>query len=413
MNKPINVFSEIGKLRQVLLHRPGNELENLTPDLLEKLLFDDIPFEEVAVQEHDTFKKVFESNGVEVFYIEELVARTLDENPYLKNDFVDQFIAEAKVKKDYHDKYRKFLLKFSNLDMVKHMIAGTKKFELRIKDDSNYPFITDPLPNILFQRDPFASIGNGITIHKMWSETRNRETIFPDFVFNNNKMFKDQINFYYQRTDKYHIEGGDIMVLNATTLIIGLSQRTEMKAIKLVAERLFDDPDNTFNRIVVLDLPRTRAFMHLDTVFTNIDHATFIVHPLIFDYIDNFKIWEITTEGKERIKKSLQSYLSGLVQKKVTLIKCGGDDEIAAGREQWNDGTNVIVIEPGKVIAYARNHITIDLLKKAGIKVLTIPSSELSRGRGGPRCMSMPLIREDLKAQKNNKIIKEKKRNGS
>lgn len=399
VNKPINVFSEIGKLKQVLLHRPGHELENLTPDLLEKLLFDDIPFEDVAVQEHDTFKKTLENNGVEVFYIEELVAQTLDKNPDLRNDFIDQFIEEANIKKHYRDKYRRFLVKKSNLDMVKHMIAGTKKDELKIKDNDDYPFVTDPLPNILFQRDPFASIGNGVTIHKMWSVTRNRETIFPDFVFKHNEMFKDQVRFYYERDDKYHIEGGDIMVLNAHTLIIGLSQRTQMKAIKKVAERLFDDESTTFDHIVVLDLPKSRAFMHLDTVFTNIDHATFIVHPLIFDYIDNFKIWEITHEGKKRIKKSLQAYLSELVKKKVTLIKCGGNDEIAAGREQWNDGTNVLVLEPGKVIAYARNHVTIELLKKAGIKVLTIPSSELSRGRGGPRCMSMPFVREKVKVK--------------
>lgn len=397
MEKPINVFSEIGKLKSVLLHRPWDEVENLTPDLLEKLLFDDIPYKELAQEEHDVFKKTLEDNDVKVYYIEELVAKTLDENPALRNDFVDQFIEEAKVDKKYINKYRNFLIKKKNLDMVKHMISGTKKVELKIKDKDDYPFVTDPLPNILFQRDPFASIGNGITLHKMWSETRNRETIFPEFVFKNNKMFKDQVNFYYQRTDKYHIEGGDIMVLNKETLVIGLSQRTEMKAINAVAERIFNDPDSTFSKIVVLDLPKNRAFMHLDTVFTNIDYGTFIVHPLIFDYFDQFKIWEITTDGKQKIKEDLETYLSELINTKVTLIKCGGDDPIAASREQWNDGTNVLVIEPGKVIAYCRNHVTIDLLKKAGIKVLPIPSSELSRGRGGPRCMSMPLIREELK----------------
>lgn len=396
MSKPINVFSEIGKLKSVLLHRPWDEIENLTPDLLEELLFDDIPYEKVAIEEHDIFKNTLKKHGVEVFYIEELVAQTLDENPDLRKQFVEQFIDEAEVKKSYIDKYRNFLLKKNNLDMVKHMIAGTKKIELKITDSDEYPFITDPLPNILFQRDPFASIGNGITLHKMWAETRNRETIFPDFVFKNNNRFKEQVNFYYQRTDKHHIEGGDIMVLNKRTLIIGLSQRTKMKAIKVVAQRIFSDPDATFERIVVIDLPKVRAFMHLDTVFTNIDHDTFIVHPLIFNYLDKFKIWEITFNKKKKIRKKLQDYLSELVKKKVTLIKCGGDDEIAAGREQWNDGTNVLVIEPGKVIAYVRNHVTIDLLKKAGIKVFTIPSSELSRGRGGPRCMSMPLIREDI-----------------
>ena len=393
----INVFSEIGKLKTVLLHRPLDEVENLTPDLLEKLLFDDIPYAKVAQKEHDIFKKHLINNGVEVLYIEKLVKQTLDENPNLKKDFIEQFISEAKIKKNYVDKYRNFLNGKSNLEIVKHMIAGTKKIQLNIEDNDDYPFVTDPLPNILFQRDPFASIGNGVTIHKMWSETRNRETIFPDFVFKHHKRFKDQIAFYSQRTDKNHIEGGDIMVFNSQTLIIGLSQRTEMKAIEAVANNLFNDETTSFNKIVVIDLPKSRAFMHLDTVFTNIDYDKFIVHPLIFDYLSEFKIWEITKNNKVKINLDLESYLSKLVNKKVILIKCGGDDPIASGREQWNDGTNVLVLEPGKVIAYVRNYVTIDLLKAVGVKVITMPSSELSKGRGGPRCMSMPLYRENIK----------------
>lgn len=397
MSNPINVFSEIGKLKTVLIHRPGQELENLTPELLERLLFDEIPYQKVAAEEHDAFKAQLEANGVEVLYIEELVAKTLDENPQWREDFINRFIKEANIKRKYREKYRTFITKKKNLDMVKIMIAGTKKFDLKIKNTDGDPFITEPLPNILFQRDPFASIGNGATIHRMWAETRNRETLFSDFVLRNNSRFANQITFYYDRKDHHHIEGGDIMILNKTTLIIGRSQRTEMKAIKLVAKRIFKDPKATFEKIVILDLPKTRSFMHLDTVFTNIDYDKFIVHPLIFDYIDQFKIWEISKDdGKRRIKKNLQVYLEELVGKKVKLIKCGGDDEIAAGREQWNDGTNVVTLSPGKVIAYERNYVTIELLKKAGVKVLTIPSSELSRGRGGPRCMSMPLVREEL-----------------
>lgn len=395
-NNPISVFSEIGKLKSVLIHRPGDEVENLTPDLLEELLFDDIPFKQVAIKEHDAFAETFKSNGVEVFYIEELVAKTLEENKGMRDEFIDKFISEANIKPQFKDKYRSFLAGKPDLEMVKTMIAGTKKIELSIKDEDPFPFVTNPLPNILFQRDPFATVGHGATVHKMWAVTRNRETLFADFVLKNNSMFKGKVKFYYERTDKAHVEGGDIMVLNKKTLVIGMSQRTEMQAIELLAKRLFEDPDTTFTHVAVIDLPKARAFMHLDTVFTNIDYATFIVHPLIFNYLDKFNLWEITKAGKKKIDKNLQVYLSELVGKNVTLIKCGGDDAIAAGREQWNDGTNVIVLEPGKVIAYERNHVTIDLLKKAGVTVLTIPSSELSRGRGGPRCMSMPIIREEV-----------------
>lgn len=396
MNKPINVFSEIGKLKSVLLHQPWNEFDNVVPDLLEDVLFDDILDKNIVVQEHDFFKKILKNHDIEIFYIEELVVAILDENPELKEKFVNKFIKEANIKKKYLNKYYNFLLKKSNLDMVKCMIAGTKKIELKIKDEDDCSFISQPLPNMLFQRDPFASIGNGVSLHKMWTQVRRRETIFSDFVFKYHKNFKNEVSFYYQRTDKYHIEGGDILVLNKDTLIIGFSQRTEMKAIKKIAQRIFLDSDSTFERIVVIGLPKTRAFMHLDTVFANIDYATFLVHPLIFNYLNKFKIWEITVGNKKRIKKNLQEYLSELVNKEVTLINCGANDKIVSKREQWNNGINVLVIEPGKVIAYDRNHITIDLLTKAGIKVFTIPSSELSRAHGGPRCMTMPLIREDI-----------------
>ncbi|ATZ18461.1 arginine deiminase [Williamsoniiplasma somnilux] len=396
MTAKINVFSEIGKLKSVLVHRPGDEIENLTPDLLERLLFDDVPFKKVAVEEHDKFTKIMKDNGIEVLYIEELTAQTLDQNPKLKDKFVEQFIEEANVKPEFVKKYKEFLTKMSNLDMVIKMIAGTKKIELGIKDTKDsYPFVADPLPNVLFQRDPFASVGNGVTLNHMWSVTRNRETLFPDFVFKHNSRFEGVPYFYERIWKDAHVEGGDILVLNKETLIIGVSQRTNMKAIEKIAERLFKE--GTYKKIVVLDLPKSRAYMHLDTVFTNVDYDKFITHPLIFDNIDEFKIYELTPKGKREVKEKLVDFLSDVTGTKVQLIRCGGDDPIAAGREQWNDGTNVLTIAPGKVIAYERNWVTIDLLRKAGVEVLTTASSELSRGRGGPRCMTMPLWREDLK----------------
>ncbi|WP_031542006.1 arginine deiminase [Mesoplasma photuris] len=394
MMSKIKVFSEIGKLNTVLVHRPGDEIENLVPDLLERLLFDDIPFEREAIKEHDAFTKILRDNGVKVLYIEEMTAEALDQNPNLREGFVDKFIEEGINNPKYKNEFKKFLMAMNNLDMVNKMIAGTKKSEVGIKDNDDYPFIADPLPNVLFQRDPFASVGNGITMNHMWSETRNRETLFPDFMFSNHKDYKGQVPYFYKRDEKYPIEGGDVMVLNKEVLIIGVSQRTSMEAINIAAKKIF--AEGSYKRIIVLDLPKSRAFMHLDTVFTNVDYDKFIAHPLIFDNVDKFKIYEITPDGKKEIKKPLIELLSELVKKPVQIIKCGGDDPIAAGREQWNDGTNHLVIAPGVVIAYERNWVTIDLMKKAGIKVLTMPSAELSRGRGGPRCMSMPLDRDDI-----------------
>lgn len=397
--KKVNVFSEIGELKSVLIHRPGDEVENLTPEYLNRLLFDDIPFKNKAIEEHNFFANLLRKKGVEVLYIEELVAETLDQNPNIKNEFVDQFISEGKINKNYQQEYKNYLTNLSNLDMVKKMIAGTTKLDLNISTKfGEDPFIADPLPNVLFQRDPFASIGNGVALCNMWSETRNRETIFPDLVFKHNLRFKD-IHRYFDRNIEGNVEGGDILVLNSEVLIIGESQRTNEKGIKKLAELLFKN--SSYKKIIILELPKSRSFMHLDTVFTNIDYDKFLVHPLIFDSMNEFKIFSITSINNGKIKKeelkiNLTQLLKETLGHEITLIRCGANDPIAAAREQWNDGTNVLAIAPGEVIAYDRNWVTNKLLKEAGIKINLIPSSELSRGRGGPRCMSMPLNRINL-----------------
>ncbi|WP_339022712.1 arginine deiminase [Spiroplasma endosymbiont of Crioceris asparagi] len=392
MNK-IKVYSEIGKLNSVLLHRPGKEVENLTPELLERLLFDDIPFLKIARQEHDNFASVLKANGVKVYYIEELMAETIEQNPEIRSEFINKFVEEANIDKKWKQQYLEFITKMPNLEMVNEMIGGTMKIDLDTSNKEDYPFITDPLPNTLFQRDPFASSGKGIILNHMWSVTRNRETIFPEYVFKYHKDFKDT-PLWYERDSKDNIEGGDVMVLNADTLVIGASQRTSLNAIEKLSKKILKE--DTFKQIIVLELPKSRAYMHLDTVFTNIDYDKFIAHPLIFDDENLFKIYKITENKKELLNQSLSELLKELIGKEPIIIKCGGEDKIAAGREQWNDGTNVLTIKPGVVIAYERNHKTISMLKDAGVKVLEVPSSELSRGRGGPRCMSMPIERENI-----------------
>ena len=407
--KGIHVTSEIKPLKKVLLHRPGNELLNLTPDTLEELLFDDIPFLKIAQQEHDAFAKILRDNGVEVVYLENLVAEVFDLYPEIREQFLRQFLKEANIT---GDKYTKLIIEYlnenypSNLELVLKTMEGMRLSELPKEEATtlidrveNYDevMLLDPLPNLYFQRDPFASVGNGVLLHKMYSKTRSRETIYDEYVFKYHPDFKD-VPLYYSRNDVDHIEGGDVLNLNESTLAIGISQRTNPDAIERTAKRIFADENSLIRTIYAFHIPKSRAFMHLDTVFTQIDYDKFTYHPAILGTLQVFKL----TPGKdgqvdiEEINATLQHVLEkALNLDHVELIPCGGGDMIAAAREQWNDGSNTLCIAPGVIVVYERNDVTNEVLRQHGLKVLEMPSCELSRGRGGPRCMSMPLIRED------------------
>ncbi len=405
----INVKSEIMPLKRVLLHRPGNELLNLTPDSLQRLLFDDIPYLKIAREEHDEFARILTMNGVEVVYLEDLMAEVLDLNPDIKEKFIKQFVYEAGIKTPkYKNTVIDFLMGFSdNKELVLKTMEGININELTamerdmdhslvdlVTEDSM--FLADPMPNLVFTRDPFASIGNGISLNKMYSVTRNRETIYAEYIFNYHPEYRDTIK-YYDRYNSYHIEGGDILVLNDHVLAIGVSQRTLPESIEQIAANLFKDPECPFDTVLAFNIPNSRAFMHLDTVFTQIDYDKFTYHPGIMSTLQVFEIKEDVIEGIKvrEINDSLENILEKYLKRDITLIPCGGGDKIISEREQWNDGSNTLCIAPGVVIVYDRNNITNAVLRRYGIKVLEMHGSELSRGRGGPRCMSMPLIREE------------------
>lgn len=412
MSNQINlqVNSEIGRLKKVLLHRPGCEIENLTPDLMERLLFDDIPYLEIARQEHDAFAQIFRDNGVEVFYLEDLIAETL-ENETIKLQFIEEFLNETSIESDAKkEKMKSYFLGFDKLrDMVDKMMAGVRKEEVEFEAhntladmcESDYPFIIDPMPNLYFTRDPFATIGTGISLNHMATVTRNRETIFAKYIFEYHPMFEDnKVKKWYDRDAKYSIEGGDELILSDKVIAIGVSQRTQASAIDTIAKRIFAD-GQTFETILAFDIPKTRAFMHLDTVFTMVDYDKFTIHPAIEGPLNVFTINKAGDNGEYTIEKEtmvLEEVLAKHLEiPEVELIRCGGGPGIDAGREQWNDGSNTLAIAPGEVIVYSRNHVTNKLLEEKGVKLHIMPSSELSRGRGGPRCMSMPLEREILK----------------
>ena len=422
MDNVINVKSEIGTLKKVLLHRPGNELLNLTPDTLSRLLFDDIPFLPEAQKEHDEFAHILKENGIEVVYLEDLMAEVLELGDDIENKFIRQFIFEAgirtpKYKELVFDYLKSFVNKkelvLKTMEGIKIEEIPRKKREVEkslvdlVSDESE--FLADPMPNLYFTRDPFASAGNGVILNKMYSVTRNRETIYAEYIFNYHPEYKGKINKYYDRYLPYHIEGGDVLNLSNHVLAVGISQRTESGAIDELAKNMFRNPDCEIDTILAFNIPESRAFMHLDTVFTQIDYDKFTFHPGIMDTLEVFEITEGDIPDSDedlnvkKVEGSLEEILERYLGRKVTLIPCAGGERISSEREQWNDGTNTLCIAPGVVVVYDRNNITNNILREHGIKVLEMSSAELSRGRGGPRCMSMPLVRENLDTSYNDK----------
>ena len=399
----IHNFSEIGKLNKVLLHRPGEELESLTPATLERLLFDDIPYLKVAQEEHDRFAEVLRENGVEVIYYVDEVAKAIA-NPARQIQLVNDFLNISKIHaKGLRASMTSLLLDMPPKQMVTKMIAGIKRCEVATKQptslmdlvDDDYPFVSDPMPNLYFTRDPGACVGEGINIHRMHTPARKRESLLLKYMFLYNRDFATQDNkMWYDLSDSYSIEGGDVLVLSKDIVAIGLSERTTVSGAETFARNLLQNSD--FKKVLAFDIPETRAFMHLDTVFTMVDYDKFTIHPGIMGPLS---VFEITPEGDgikvHEINAPLEQILEKYIGMPVTLIPCGGGDRIAAEREQWNDGSNTLCIAPGRVVVYERNDVTNAVLRKNNIDVIEIPSAELSRGRGGPRCMSMPVVRED------------------
>ena len=405
---PIQVFSETAPLKTVLLHRPGRELEHLVPGTMGRLLFDDIPYLAGAQEEHDRFAALLRENGVSVKYLTELMAEALAHRPDLRTAFLRTFIQESgPIAKGYENSLLQYLLGLGdNQAMIQAMVAGVRLADLGRDVGRQLPtllhreaqFLLDPIPNLYFTRDPFAAIGNGASLHRMFSETRARETLFGDFILRHHPDFAGRVPLYYSRQAPFSLEGGDILNLSARVLAVGASERTMPEAIEDLALQIFADPNAAIETILVLDIPGVRAYMHLDTVFTQVDRDTFVIHPGI---MPTLRVFTLEPGGKNGLRiRELDQPLARVLAKLLDLpapaklLFCGGQDAIAAQREQWNDGANTLCLSPGVVVTYDRNQVTNRLLEDNGIRVLSIPSSELSRGRGGPRCMSMPLVRE-------------------
>ena len=400
--KGICVRSEIKPLKKVLLHRPGRELLHLTPDRLPELLFDDIPFLKVAQQEHDAFAQILRSNGTEVVYLEDLMAEVLKLHPEQTKPFLYQWLSEGNIKtRRWQDKLYEYLIgNFEGKALVEKTMegitlkemGGASAYSLQDLIAPADDLIVDPMPNLYFTRDPFASVGTGVFLHKMRFPTRCRETIYADYIFRFHPDFEGLVKRYYDRDGHANIEGGDVLNLTEDTLAIGISQRTSPDAIEEASRNLFADPEAKIRTVLAFDIPSCRAFMHLDTVFTQIDYDKYTIHPAILGPLTVYEITPGVSDPTDLHIRRIDSKLEDILEKytRTDHVKL-----INWAREQWNDGSNTLCIAPGKIVVYERNDVTNAILRDEGIQVLEMPSAELSRGRGGPRCMSMPIIRAE------------------
>jgi arginine deiminase len=407
MTSPIHVNSEIGRLKTVMLHRPGHEIENITPDSMDRLLFDDIPYLPIAQAEHDFFAQTLRENGTEVLYAEDLLAEALTAKK-VRQEFIARQVKEAGfIVGATHDALIEHLESLEPKDLVAKIYEGVRREEIEYQEldlaavsaESTWTFLLDPLPNAYFTRDPQAAIGNGMSVNKMTYPARQRESMITEYILNYNTRFASKVPIWRGRDHVSHIEGGDELVLSDHVVAIGISQRTSAQAIVEIAEQLFKG--SNFDTVIAIAIPHNHAMMHLDTVFTMINYDQFTIHPAILTDDGQVDSWVLHPGKNGKITLKHYTHLVEVLKRalgksEIDLIPTGNGDPIAAAREQWNDGSNTLAIAPGEVVTYDRNYVSNDLLRKHGIIVHEVRSSELSRGRGGPRCMSCPLVREDL-----------------
>jgi arginine deiminase len=403
-----SVNSEVGQLREVVIHRPGPELSRLTPANVDSLLFDDIMWAERARDEHDLFAKQLVDQGVVVHHFTDLLVEALDQ------DGARAFLAERLATPERFG----LVLAGAFAEMVRNQTAvaladtlvggltsrdlgvlvGTTP-SLLLKTTGPDDFVLPPLPNHLFQRDNSAWMYDAVSVNPMAKEARQRETLNSRVIYNFHPMFcSAPPTFLYGNDSAVHVpatvEGGDIAVLGHRSVMIGMGERTTPQGVELLAHRLFET--NTADQIIVVELPRARAFMHLDTALTQVDRDAYSVYPYLADDLRAWRLTPALANSGLAIHEigDLFEELSYVLQvDKIRVLKVPMDRR-AAEREQWDDGNNFLAVEPGVVLGYECNTTTNHFLEEHGIRVIPVVGSELGRGRGGPRCMSCPIQRE-------------------
>lgn len=400
----MRVTSEIGPLKKVLLHRPGSELEHIPPAYMEDLLFDEIPWLERAREEHDSFARALTEAGAQVYYIEKLVADIMHDTK-IKKQLINEHLNLSNIADpDTLNAASMYLESLPNPETVEYLTGGLPKVKVRNLKTTlslsdlipvGFPFYLPPMPSMYFMRDHGVTLDNSILISNMFSDARRREPLFLKAIIQHHPEFTGTQVLPTEPMPR-GLEGGDILVLSADTLLVGLSQRTTEQAIETLAQRLLIEHP-VLKQVLVMQIPIQRSYMHLDTVFTMVDYDKFLFFPGIRDAVYMYRLTrgsnnKVHAEQLRTIQEGLELALGHSVQ----IIYSGGPTSYEAAREQWNDSTNTLAVAPGKVIVYNRNPLTNKILRKAGVETIEVEGSELVRGRGGPRCMSMPLERESI-----------------